>query len=94
MGDLTLVEPCDFLVAELTFLVTLLLEYFGECIIRVTILFEYLDRAFSICLFYNSLIFNLIFPSFVKVSFLCLVQLYSIFQLIPRCSLYDISQNS
>ena len=30
---LTLVEPCDLIVAELFFLMTLLLEYFGECTI-------------------------------------------------------------
>ena len=42
------------------FLVTLLLEYFGECTIGVTVLLEYLDCAFLLCscfLFCNLLIF-------------------------------------
>ena len=75
------------------FSVTLLLEYFGECTIRVTVLLEYLDHAFSICgclLFYNSLIFNPILLSFGRGSFLCLVHLHSNFQLISLCSLCDI----
>ena len=69
---------------------TLLLEYFGKWIIGITILLEYLDLTFSICgclLFYNSLVFNPILLSFDKSSFLCLVHLYSNFQLIPPCSL-------
>ena len=43
---------------------TLLLKYFGDSNIRVTVLLKCLDRAFSICgcrLFYNSLIFVLFF---------------------------------
>ena len=44
LGDLTLVELGDLIVAEL--LVTVLLEYFGESTIRVTVLLEYLDHAF------------------------------------------------
>ena len=42
------------------FLLTLLLEYFGECSIKVTVLLKYLNHAFSICgchLFYTLLIF-------------------------------------
>ena len=70
---------------------TLLLEYFGEWIIGITILLEYLDLTFSICgclLFYNSLIFNLVLLYFGKGSLLCLLHLDSNFQLIPPCSLY------
>ena len=75
---------------------TLPLEYFGECTIRVTVLLEYLDRTFFICgchLFYNSLVFDPILLSFCRGSFLCLVHLHSNFQLIPLCSLCDIGGN-
>ena len=63
------------------FLVTLLLEYLGECTIRVTVSLEYLDRAFSAfgcLLFYNSLIFNSILLSFGK-DLLCLFHLHNLF---------------
>jgi len=44
LDDLTVAEPLsgDLIVV---FLMTLLLEYFGECTIRVTVLLEYLDCA-------------------------------------------------
>ena len=76
------------------FLVTLLLEHFGECTIRETVLLEYLDRLFGCLLFYNSLIFHPILLSFGKHSFLCLVHLHSNFQLFPPCGLCDIGKNS
>ena len=94
-GDFTPAEMCagwldsawfDFSWAA--FLVTLLLEYFGECTIKFTVLLEYLHRAFSICgclLFYNSLIFHPIPLSFSGSSILCLVYLHNNFQLIPSC---------
>jgi len=56
---------------------TLLLVYFGECTIRVIVLLEYLDHAFSIyggLLFYNSF-----FIFFDMGSFLCLVHLHNSF---------------
>ena len=60
---------------------TLFLEYFGECTIRVTVLLEYLNHTFSICgchLFYNSLIFHPILFYFGKGS---LVHFHGNFQL-------------
>ena len=64
----------------------LLLEYFDECTIKVTVLLEYLNNVFSICgcillHTHNSLIFNSIVSS-SKGSFLYIVHFYSIFQLI------------
>ena len=75
---------------------TLLLEFFYECTIRVTVLLEYLDRLFSICschLFYNSLVFNCFVLSFGRGSLPCIVHLHSNFQLIPLCILYDTGGN-
>jgi len=106
-GDFTLVElstgltlavPHDLIVAEHVFLVTLLLEYFGECTIRVTVLLEYLSQShifymWGYLLFYNSLIFNSFLLSFCKGSLLCLVHLHSNFQLIPPRSSCDIGIN-
>ena len=63
----------------------------------MTVPLEYLDRTFSICgyhLFYNSLMFNSIFLSLSRGSFLCLVHLHSNFQLIPLGNLCDIGRNS
>ena len=74
----------------------LLLEHFGECTIRVTVLLKYLDHVFSICgclLFYNSLIFACILLSFGRGSFLSLVHLHSNLKLIPPCNLCDIDGN-
>ena len=76
----------------------LLLEYIScECTIRVTVLLDYLDRAFSICsylLFYNLLILDPILLSFGKDNLLCLIHLHSNFQLVPSCCLGDIGGNS
>jgi len=83
MGDLTLVEPRDLIVAELSFIMTILLEYFfGECTIRMTVLLEYLNRVLSMCgchLFYNSLVFNPILLSFGRGFLLSLFHLHSNF---------------
>ena len=79
------------------FLVILLLEYFVNALIGVTVLLEYLDRIFSICgclLFYNLLILDPILLSFGKDYLLYLVHLYSNFQLVPSCCLCDIGGNS
>ena len=65
----TLLFDCSWAVL----LMTLLLEYFGECTFRVTVLLEYLDCEFSTCsfhLFYNSLVFNPILLSFGRDCFL------------------------
>jgi len=68
-------------------IVILLLGYIREYTISVTVLLEYLNRAFSFCgclLFYNLLIFLL---SFGRDDLLCLIHLHSNFQLIPPCCL-------
>ena len=73
MGDLTLVEPYDLIVAELSSIMTLLLEYFGECTIRVTACSIRVSRShISICdclLFCNLLILDPILLSFGKDYF-------------------------
>ena len=74
-----------------------LLDNFGECTIRVTVLLEYIDHAFSIggChLFYILPIFNPIHLSVGRDSFLCLVHIHSNFQLVLPGSLCDIDGNS
>ena len=64
----------------------------------MTVLLEYLDRAFSICgclLFYSLLILDPILLSFGKDNLLCLIHLHSNFQLVPPCcGLCDIGGNS
>ena len=63
----------------------------------VTVLLEYLDRAFSICgylLFYNLLILHPILLSFRRDDLLCLIPLHSNFHLVPLCCLCDIGGNS
>jgi len=94
---LTLVEPNDMIAAELSswWLFYWWIHYYT--VYRVTVLLECLDCGFSVCgchLFYNLLIFNPILLSFGRGYFLCLVHIYSNFQLTPHCSLCDIDRNS
>ena len=65
----TLWFDCSWVV----FLVILLLEYFSDCTIRMTVLLEYLDHAF---LYVVAICFITHWYFFGRGSFLCLVHLH------------------
>ena len=73
--------------------VTLLLQHFNECSIRVTILLAYLTQAFSListCFWqHNSVIADPILLFFGKSFSRWLIHHQSNFQLIPFCGLSD-----